>query len=103
MEKTMVLQNLSPVKHDEFTDKLTGELRTLHFCELTMTDGIDTIVAELPVPPTRDAAGQTTYPQPELLQGVAYGVALEITGRTWEKDGRSGYSNRCRIRKIARL
>ena len=103
MEKTMILNNVSPVKVDEYEDKQTGEKRSFHYVELTLRDGIDTVVAELAVPGVRDAAGQTSYPQPELPQGVVYGVALEIAGRTWEKDGRSGYVNRVKVRKIARL
>ena len=103
MEKTMILNNVSLVKNDEYEDKQTGEKRSFHYCELTLTDGIDTIIAELAVPGVKDAGGQFSYPQPELPCGVVYGVALEIAGRTWEKDGRSGYMNRVKVRKIARL
>ena len=99
----MVLQAVSPVKCDEYTDKQSGEIRTFHYCELTLTDSLDTIIAELAVPGVRDAAGQTSYPQPEFTPYTQHAVSLEFSGRTWEKDGRSGYSNRCRIRKIAKL
>ena len=102
--RPMILNNVSPVKVDEYKNEKTGEQRTFHFCELELTDGIDTVVAELAVPGVRDAAGQTTYPQPELPQGVVYGVAIELNGIRYErKDGTTGYMNRCRVRKIAKL
>lgn len=99
----MILKFVSPVKVDEYKNEKTGEQRTFRYCELELTDGVDTVVGELAVPGVKDAAGQMTYPQPELQLDAVYGVAMEMVGRRWEKDGRSGYINRCKIRKIARL
>ena len=52
MEKTMKLTAMTPVKEREYPDKQTGETRKVAWVELTLTDGIDTMVAEMVVPPT---------------------------------------------------
>ena len=102
MEKTMKLVTMSPLKEREFPDKQSGEMRKVHWVELTLTDGIDTVVAEMTVQGVREN-GQTVFRQPDLMTERIYRVQCEITGTSGNKDGRDWYMNRVNIRKIVRL
>lgn len=103
MEKIMILKDLSPVYCDEYTGNANGETRQFHYCLLTLTDGIDTVIGEMLVPGSKDESGQIHHVQPALQTEVSYGVSIEFTGRKWQKDDKEGYMNKCRIRKITRL
>ena len=102
MEKTMKLTAMTPLKEREYPDKQTGEMRKVHWVELTLTDGIDTMVAELTVAGVREN-GQLVFRQPSLEEGRIYRVQCEIQGQSGNKDGRDWYMNRVNVRKIARL
>lgn len=102
MEKTMKLVSMTPLKEREYPDRQTGELRKAHWVELTLTDGIDTMIAELTVPATMED-GRPVFRQPALEPERIYRVQCEIVGQSGNKDGRDWYMNRVNIRKIARL
>ena len=104
MEKTMILQAVSPLKEKSFQGSRTGETVTMHFVELTLSDGIDTIVAEFSVPPTVDEQGKQVYRQPEFAVKYLHAVAFEIDGKSGTTaDGKDWSNNRIRIRKIVKL
>lgn len=103
MEKTMILKAVSALRSREFPDKQTGEMRKVCWVDLTLSDGIDTMVGELTVPPQRDASGRPVYEPPQLQLDVVCMVSAEIDGTTGKKDGREWSSNRIRIRKIVQL
>ena len=98
----MKLVQMTPLKEREHPDKKTGELRKAHWVELTLTDGIDSMVAELTVMPDYEQ-GQPVYRQPALEVERIYRVQCEIVGTSGNKDGRDWYMNRVNVRKIARL
>ena len=104
MEKIMFLQAVSPLKEKSFQGSRTGETVTMHYVELTLSDGLDTMVAELSVPPTTDEQGKQVYRQPEFALNYDYAVAAEIDGKSGTTaDGKDWSNNRIRIRKIAKL
>lgn len=98
----MKLVSMTPLKEREYPDKQTGELRKVHWVELTLTDGIDTMIAEMVVPPTQEN-GQQVFRQPDLQPERIYRVQAEMVGTSGNKDGRDWYMNRVNIRKIVRL
>lgn len=104
MEKIMILEAVSPLKEKSFQGSRTGENVTMHWVDLTLTDGIDRMVAELSVPATKDDQNRDVYRQPEFQLGVPYAVAVEIDGRSGTTDeGKDWSMNRIRVRKIAKL
>lgn len=104
MEKIMILEAVSPLKEKSFPSSRTGESVTMHWVELTLTDRIDTMVAEMNVPASKDESGRDVYRQPEFQLDVPYVVAAEIDGRSGTtEEGREWSNNRIRIRKIAKL
>lgn len=102
MEKTMKLVSMTPLKKREYPDKKTGENREIAWVELEMTDGIDSLIAELVVPPVYEN-GNKTYRQPELMCEYLYRIQAEISCNTGSKDGREWYSNRVNIKKMTRV
>ena len=100
----MILEAVSPLKEKSFQGSRTGENVTMHWVELTLTDRIDTMVAEMNVPASKDESGHDVYRQPEFQLDVPYVVAAEIDGRSGTtEDGKDWSMNRIRIRKIAKL
>lgn len=102
MEKTMKLVSMTPLKEREYPDKQTGELRKTHWVELLLTDGVDTLVAELTVAPAYEQ-GAPVFRQPALELERIYRVQCEIMGISGNKDGRDWYMNRINVRKIVKL
>ena len=99
----MILKAVSPLKEREYPDQQSGELRKAHWVELTLTDGLDTMIGELTVYPQRDVNGQMTVQAPAFQLDVVYGVSAEISGVAGVKDGREWYKNKINIRKIEKL
>lgn len=99
----MKLVRMSPLKEREYADRQTGELRKVHWVELQLTDGVDTLVAEMTVQGEKTSLGQVEFRQPELEEGRIYRVQCEMTAQGGNKDGRDWYTNRVNVRKIARL
>lgn len=102
MEKMMVLKGVSPVMSRQFPDSQSGATVTIFWVELTMTDGIDTIVGELRLPKVRNAQGEYDDPKaPGFDTDRIYAVAFEIDGASGTTDdGKYWSRNRVNIRKI---
>ena len=101
----MVLKGVSPVMSRQFPDKQTGATVTINWVELTLTDGVDTIVAELTLPKVRNAQGEFVEPQaPDFETDRIYMVSAEIDGASGTTaDGKYWSRNRVNIRKIVAL
>lgn len=100
----MILKAVSPLKKREFPSSKDGQMITIYWVELKLSDGIDTMIAELVVPATRDEKGEMVHRQPELPLEVAYSVAAEIDGASGVTDKGVEWSrNRINIRKMVKL
>jgi hypothetical protein len=104
MEKIMILKAVSPLKEREYPDQQTGEMRKVHWVELELTDGVDTVIGELNVRPQRGVNGQTVITAPTFNVNSVHSVRAELTASRWKsKDGNDGYTNRVMITKIVQL
>ena len=105
MEKMMILRAVSPMMSRQFPDKQTGATVTIHWVELTMTDGIDTIVGELTLPKVKNAQGQFEEPQvPSFEIDRIYNVDAEIDGASGTTaDGKYWSRNRINLKKVCAL
>ena len=101
----MILKGVSPLMSRQFPDKQTGATVTIHWVELTMTDGIDTIVGELTLPKVKNAQGQLEEPKvPPFEIDRIYNVDAEIDGASGTtSEGKYWSRNRVNIKKVIEL
>lgn len=91
MEKIMTIQTVMPVSERQYTDK-QGQQQTFISRGLALTDGIDTLYAEI----IGDNARRT-----DLKEGMTCCFSLVVTRRSWkDKNEQERYSNDITIHKI---
>ena len=100
----MYLKEVSPLMSRSFQDN-QGGTTTINWVEMTLTDGLDNLIAELIVNPERDTSGQLLpVRQPEFATERWYTVALEICGNCGvNKEGKYWSMNRIKVKKIIAL
>lgn len=104
MKQIMRLKEVSPLLSRSYPDKATGAEVSIHWVELKLTDGCDTIIGELVVPKTRDDSGASAVRQPEFMPETVYAVDFNIDGACGvTEDGKRWNRNRVKINKVVSL
>ena len=91
MEKIMTIQRVMPVNERQYNDK-NGAQQNFVSRGLLLTDGIDTMYAEI----VGDNARRT-----DLKDGLTCNFSMSVTCRRWEdKNHQERYSNDITIHRI---